>query len=335
MKRILACILALAMLLAASALAESEAPTLEQLSGLQWSFSSGAGGWSTELTIAEDGSFTGNYHDSEMGDIGDDYPNGSLYGCSFSGQLTLGEAIDDNAWNVHVDSLTVDGTLNEESIEDGIRYITVEPYGIKAGDDMALYLPGTPAEAISEEMQFWAHLNFQDDPTALESWFLANEASESGFVGYEAEPLDMVNPWVTMTADEIAQVAGLSFNVPEGAENVIYAYMADDQLAEMQFTLDGDEYTARFKPDALEAGQIDNISGMYFEWEHEEEVTIHHCTGTLGIAQTGSEDWVENCLWYDIVPGIMYSLSVYTTDPDGLDLTAVAEMVFPPAQGDA
>ena len=32
----------------------------------------------------------------------------------------------------------------------------------------------------------------------------------------------------------------------------------------------------------------------------------------------------------------MYSLSVYTTgDPDGLDLTAVAEMVYAPTQGDA
>ena len=335
MKRILACILALAMLLAASALAESEAPTLEQLSGLQWSFSSGAGGWSTELAIAEDGSFTGNYHDSEMGDIGDDYPNGSLYGCSFSGHLTLGEAIDDNAWNVHVDSLTVDGTLNEESIEDGIRYITVEPYGIKAGDDMALYLPGTPAEAISEEMQFWAHLNFQDDPTALESWFLANEASESGFVGYEAEPLDMVNPWVTLTAEELTEASGLSFNVPEGAENVIYAYMADGQLAEMQFTLDGDEYTARIKPADLRDGELENIADIYYDWEHEEDVTIGHCAGTLGIAQTGSEDWVECCQWYDLAPGLMYSLAVYTTDPDGLDLTAVAQMVYAPMQGDA
>ena len=37
--------------------------------------------------------------------------------------------------------------------------------------------------------------------------------------------------------------------------------------------------------------------------------------------------FVELCLWYDVVPGLMYSLSVYTVDPDGLDLTAVAAMV--------
>ncbi len=30
----------------------------------------------------------------------------------------------------------------------------------------------------------------------------------------------------------------------------------------------------------------------------------------------------------------MYSLSVYTTEPDGLDLVAVAEQVYIPVQGD-
>ena len=95
----------------------------------------------------------------------------------------------------------------------------------------------------------------------------------------------------------------------------------------MQFTLDGDEYCARIQPAALEEGELLNISGMYLPWDNEEEVTSGHCPGTLGLSQTGSEDWTELCLWYDVVPGLMYSLSVYTVDPDGLDLTAVAAMV--------
>ena len=123
--------------------------------------------------------------------------------------------------------------------------------------------------------------------------------------------------------------------MPEGAENVVWRWLADENLAEMQFTLDGDEYCARVKPAALEHGQVENISGIYYQWENEEDITVGGCNGTLGLAQTGSEDWVELCLWYDAAPQLMYSLSVYTTDPDGLDLTAVAEMVFPPAQGDA
>ncbi len=72
---------------------------------------------------------------------------------------------------------------------------------------------------------------------------------------------------------------------------------------------------------------------MYFGWENEETVTVGRCRGTIGQAQTGSEEWVELCLWYDRVPGLMYSLSVYTTELDGLDLTAVAEQVYIPVQG--
>ena len=57
------------------------------------------------------------------------------------------------------------------------------------------------------------------------------------------------------------------------------------------------------------------------------------CAGTIGEAKTGSTEWVELCQWYDAAPGLMYSLSVSTVDPDGLDLTAVAEQVYLPLQG--
>ena len=67
---------------------------------------------------------------------------------------------------------------------------------------------------------------------------------------------------------------------------------------------------------------------MFFEWENEEEVSIGKSTGTIVQAQTGSEDYVGLCQWYDSDQGLQYSLSVYTTDVDGLDLTAVAEQVY-------
>ena len=43
---------------------------------------------------------------------------------------------------------------------------------------------------------------------------------------------------------------------------------------------------------------------------------------------------MTSALWYDAVPGLMYALSVYTTDLDGLDATAIAEQVYIPVQGD-
>ena len=134
----------------------------------------------------------------------------------------------------------------------------------------------------------------------------------------------LANPWEDLTVEQLSDESGLSFGVPEGAENVIYRYLQEDNLAEMQFTMDSDEFCARIQP----ADEPMNISGMYFEWENEEEVNIGGCTGTIGQAQTGSEDFAELCQWYDSEQKLQYSLSVYTTELDGLDLTAVAEQVY-------
>jgi tetratricopeptide (TPR) repeat protein len=51
--------------------------TFEDLSHYAFQFCSGAGGWSTDFEIEKDGSFKGNYHDSDMGDTGENYENGN------------------------------------------------------------------------------------------------------------------------------------------------------------------------------------------------------------------------------------------------------------------
>lgn len=334
MKRIMALVLGMALALsAAGALAEAEASIFEELSRLEWSFSSGVGAWSTDLQIQPDGSFSGSFHDSEMGETGDGYPYGTVYGCLFSGQMSMVERVDENTWKIRVDALTLDEGQAPEAIEDGIRYVTTDPYGVSAGDEMLLYRPGTPVEVLSEDMQFWAHLIDQENPpAALEDWFLSSEKNDSGFVGYDVS-LYMTNPWEDMTADELAKASGVTFGVPEGAENVRYRFLRSENLAEMQFTLGNDAFCARIQPAALAEGELMDISGMYFVWKNEEAVAVGPCQGTIAQAQDGSESWVELCLWYDRTPGLMYSLSVSTPDPDGLDLTAVAAQVYIPAQG--
>ena len=343
MKNVVITTIVLAMLLTAvGAVAEGGEPGFDQLAGLEWSFSSGVGAWSTDMRISADGSFRGEFHDSEMGDAGEDYPDGTVYYAAFEGQMSLVEKADELTWRVSVDSLKLEQDAGEETIADGVRYVTAEVYGLSAGDEMTLYLPGTPVEALSEDMRMWAHLfDREEQPETLENWLLYSEKNESGFVGYGAPDgteagadedgmAGLANPWTDMTEEELKAASGLSFAVPEDAENVEYRWLASGNLAEMRFTLDSDEFCARVQP----ADEFMNISGIYFYWDNEETVTVGHCEGTIGMAQAGSEDWVELCQWYDAAPGLMYSLSVYTTDPDGLDLTAVAEMVYVPAQGE-
>lgn len=337
MKRTIAWMLGIIMALTLTwGCAETAEPVLEAMAGLTWEFSSGAGAWSTELEIQPDGTFTGRYHDSEMGEVGEDYPDGTLYGCTFHGKFTPMEQVDEHTWKLRVDELAMDEGQVPEAVEDGIRYVTAEPYGLSAGDEMALYMPGTPVAGLTDDMVFWAHLPVPEErPDALTDWLLYSAGNESGFVGWlPEEETTLANPWLDMTAEELEQTAGVTFGVPEGAEDVIYRYLPAEGLAEMQFTWNGGEYTARIQRADLEEGQLANISGMYFAWDNEEAVTIGRCPGTIGQAQCGSVDWVELCLWYDMAPGLMYSLSVSTTDLDGLDLVAIAEQVYIPVQGE-
>ena len=322
MKKLIVLILCMALALTASAAAEEN--LFESLSGLAWTFCSGAGAWSTDLQIQPDGSFTGDFHDSDMGDCAEAYPFGTIYFCVFSGQMRIQEQVDENTWKIVIDRLDFD--QEEESIVDEIRYVPTEPYGISEGDEMLLYCPGTPVSVLTEDMQLWAHvLDQETPPLALENWFLSSEKNDSGFVGYQ--PVFIPNPWEEMTAEQLKEASGLSFQAPEGAENVLYRFLRSEGLAEMDFTLFGDVFCARVQPAELEAGQLVDISGMYFDWESEESIRVGNCDGTICQAHNGSEGWVELCMWFDAEQKLMHSLSVYTADPDGLDLAALAEQI--------
>ena len=187
MKKTIAVILSLVLLCAALS-CWAETSVISTMAGLNWSFSSGAGAWSTDLQIQEDGSFTGEFHDSDMGDCTDEYPDGTVSFCSFSGQLSLVSQVDEKTWEIRIDELHTEAA--EESIEDGVRYIPSEPYGLTEGDVMVLYAPGTPLSVLSEDQQFWyqAHIvDFENPPEELELWFLSSVEHDSGFAGYPQE----------------------------------------------------------------------------------------------------------------------------------------------------
>jgi folate-dependent phosphoribosylglycinamide formyltransferase PurN len=107
MKKTIAVILSLVLLCAALS-CWAETSVISTMAGLNWSFSSGAGAWSTDLQIQEDGSFTGEFHDSDMGDCTDEYPDGTVSFCSFSGQLSLVSQVDEKTWEIRIDELHTD-----------------------------------------------------------------------------------------------------------------------------------------------------------------------------------------------------------------------------------
>ena len=147
-------------------------------------FSSGVGAWSTILIMDTDGNFTGEYHDSDMGDMEETYPNGTVYRCAFHGRFTEPVKVDDLTWTLKITGLEQDKQQENEEIVDGIRYVASEPYGL--GNDMTVtvYLPGTSVKNLPEALIPWTHIN-EINPKAetLPFFVLWNEEAESGFVG--------------------------------------------------------------------------------------------------------------------------------------------------------
>lgn len=145
-------------------------------------FSSGAGGWYTELRIKDDGSFEGHYQDADMGDGGDDYPNGTLYYCDFSGTFDQLEKVDDLTYKMHLATITFEDEPEKEEIIDGVRYIYSSAYGLD-GDEFHLYLPGSRLADLPEAYRQWVgYYNLEAvQEEELSFYGLYNVRGEEGF----------------------------------------------------------------------------------------------------------------------------------------------------------
>lgn len=149
-------------------------------------FSSGAGGWGTYLYINADGTFTGEYHDSDMGDTGSGYSNGTVYICNFSGKFTVPKKLNEYVYSMNIESLDVEKVSGTVYYENDIRYIVSDPYGLDNADEFYIYLPGATIEDIPEGFLSWAYLN-NDLRDTLPSGFygIYNIGGEKGFVGMD------------------------------------------------------------------------------------------------------------------------------------------------------
>lgn len=168
--------------------AEKEEILLPDTLPMDFTFSSGAGGWATSITLKLDGSFEGIYHDSKMGDSGEDYPNGSVYICAFSGQFEDIKQVDEYTYSMTLSEITTQNTEGEEWIEDKIRYVASVPYGLENGKEFLLYTPETPIKELSEEFLSWWANNYLSEEEALETlscYGLYNKEMGYGFFTYE------------------------------------------------------------------------------------------------------------------------------------------------------
>jgi len=148
-------------------------------------FSSGAGAWRTVLYIHEDGTFDGVFQDSDMGDMGEDYPNGTVYYSEFSGTFSQPKMIDAQTYQFRMESITYANDFGEELV-DGFRYVYGEAYGIQGAEVLHLYLPNTPIADLPEAYRTWVGYYNEDSmqETTLPFYGLYNVTEQNGFSSY-------------------------------------------------------------------------------------------------------------------------------------------------------
>ena len=126
-------------------------------------FSSGAGGWGTELFVNPDGTFTGHYSDSDMGDTGPGYSNGTVYVCNFSGKFSKNvRAAGPLMHSLSIESIEYENKPDTEEIIDNILYKYTTPYGLEGLDshseddpELVFMEAGAVTSAINEEEMSW------------------------------------------------------------------------------------------------------------------------------------------------------------------------------------
>ncbi len=149
-------------------------------------FTSGVGGWYTELILESDGSFTGNYHDSDMGSGGEGY-QGTYYYCDFEGYFEKVEKIDDYSYKLYLGELTAQDAGKEPWIEDETLMVPSVPYGMEECDMFVLYLPGTDIRQHPEEFLSWWNTRYIGETlkTELDCYGLHNTTHDYGLFSYD------------------------------------------------------------------------------------------------------------------------------------------------------
>lgn len=148
-------------------------------------FSSGSGGWRTHLDLNPDGTFTGQYYDSDMGDTGSGYTNGTVYICNFDGKFSKPEQVNEYTYSMNLEYLNTEGALGDEYYENNTRYIYSSPYGFDNANEFLIYLPGIRISDLPDGFVLWLYAFLDVRTTEILPYYgIYNVGGEEGFVAY-------------------------------------------------------------------------------------------------------------------------------------------------------
>lgn len=131
----------------------------------------------------------------------------------------------------------------------------------------------------------------------------------------------MPNPIVDVENEAAFEALGVKLSAPEGASDVVYQIISDE-IAQIVFTFDGTEYSARGAKDTVDS----DIAGVYSEFEETElGIDVDAANGGVHITvKTTTEGGSRLASWS--ANGCVYTLFTETAVSDDA-ITAVSTAV--------
>lgn len=166
----------------------------------------------------------------------------------------------------------------------------------------------------------------QSDSGAYVGWYSPNTGTQ-WCLSSDGETAELMD-----TARSVAEMMGFTLaTAPEGAENVDYHVfrLNDLVVGETTFTLDGVNYSYRIASTNALDEDFEDISGTGEDYGNAARARIGWCSARLYYDDGGAGKLV----WFDVVPGLLYSLSMES----GASEQAVMDMageLYVPAQDD-
>ncbi len=137
------------------------------------------------MTVNADGTFSGDFHDSDMGgqgvtEDGVEYM-ATVYISEFSGKFSTPTKIDDYTYSTRVESMSYETAPGTEEVIDDVLYAYDIPYGLDEGDEFLICLPSTPVSEIPVGAANFRESLFEGHATA-DRYILFNETESAGFL---------------------------------------------------------------------------------------------------------------------------------------------------------
>lgn len=176
---------------------------------LNFTFTSGVGGWQTNMSIEEDGTFTGKYYYTTYGD------SPAEYICNFTGKFSGLDKINEYTYKMQLESMECKERVGEEYYIDQRMCIGAEPYGLEVGKEFILYLPGCNTSDLPSDFLGWVSI-VGDVSQELPFYGIYNIKGKYGFFSdiYEYDnkidsgEVSQENSDTQTPQDEIIEVSG-------------------------------------------------------------------------------------------------------------------------------